>query len=127
MQRYVGGDDISVTVVSDDPAPGAALPARSYTSLQALADEIGLSRWEFLQISSKLHRKQTQRRSATPVCSPSLTRSASPSEIAAHRAGTRCHSLWPEPLPSALCLPSCRGAAAQLHLHGPHQWHRCSQ
>lgn len=44
LQRYVGGDDINVTVVSDDPAPGASLPPRSYTSLQALADEIGLSR-----------------------------------------------------------------------------------
>ena len=46
LQRYLADNDaINVTVVTDDPAPGAtALPPRSYTSLKAVTAEIGDSR-----------------------------------------------------------------------------------
>lgn len=48
LQRYLARKDaINVTVVTDDPAPGAtALPPRSYISLKAVTAEVGDSRWD---------------------------------------------------------------------------------
>jgi hypothetical protein len=46
LQRYLKNKDaIDVTVVTDDPAPGAAaLPPRTYKSLKAVTAEVGDSR-----------------------------------------------------------------------------------